>query len=310
MKLFVIIVTFKGKLWYDRCFTSLRETTIPVQTIVVDNASNDGSVEYIREHFPEFHLIESKENLGFGRANNIGMRYALENGCDYVFLLNQDAWVEPDTFEKMIGIHQRHQEYGVLGCVNLVKEKNHILEGFIPTIFDIHNCSWSLIDDLYFSRLKEVYEVKSIMASAWLLPRHTLEIVGGFDPIFFHLGEDDNYQQRVWYHGMKVGVCPQCPIVHDAQTIRLKEAIELRKKEYAQKREWILDWCDVNNPEMTKNQAPILFGKFIKQCCQFNFTKASYYWQKYKCYCENRSSICHSIVTNQKGGSHYLKDLD
>ena len=79
-KLFVIVVTYKGHQWYDRCFTSLRESELPIQTIVIDNASNDGTVEYIREHFPEIHLIESKENLGFGRANNIGMRYALDHG--------------------------------------------------------------------------------------------------------------------------------------------------------------------------------------------------------------------------------------
>ena len=90
-KIFVIIVTYKGHQWYERCFASLCNSEYPVQTIVIDNASNDGTVEYIRKYFPEIHLIESKENLGFGRANNIGMRYALDHGCDYVFLLNQDA---------------------------------------------------------------------------------------------------------------------------------------------------------------------------------------------------------------------------
>ena len=84
LKLFVIIVTYKGKQWYDRCFTSLRESTVPVQTIVVDNASEDGSVEYIREHYPEIVLMENKENLGFGQANNLAMRYALDHDCDYV----------------------------------------------------------------------------------------------------------------------------------------------------------------------------------------------------------------------------------
>jgi len=113
-KLFVVIVTYKGQRWYERCFDSLRHSTLPVQTIVVDNASNDGTVEYIKEYFPEIHLIESKENLGFGRANNIAMRYALDNGCDYVFLLNQDAWVEPDTFEKLVDIAERHPDYGIV----------------------------------------------------------------------------------------------------------------------------------------------------------------------------------------------------
>ena len=234
------------------------------------------------------------------------MRYALDQGCDYVFLLNQDAWVEPDTFEKMIGVHQRYQEYGILGCVNVTKEKDHMLEGFIPMISDPDNCSKALIDDMYFSRLEDVYDIKSILAAAWLMPRNTLETVGGFDPVFFHYGEDDNYQQRVWYHGLKVGVCPKCPIVHDTKTGRVQEAVEFRKKQYAQPREWVLEWCNVNNPEMMKNQAPYLFWRFVKQCIQFDFGKASYYWKKYRCYRKNKWSIMESLSTNKTRGSHYI----
>jgi GT2 family glycosyltransferase len=106
-KIFVIIVTYKGHLWYERCFKSLRDSELPVQIIVIDNASNDGTVEYIRAHFPDIHLIESKENLGFGRANNLGMRYALDNGADYVFLLNQDAWIEPNTIGELVRIAEK-----------------------------------------------------------------------------------------------------------------------------------------------------------------------------------------------------------
>ena len=305
VKLFVIVVTYKGKLWYDDCFTSLRECTIPVQTIVVDNASNDGTVEYIRENYPEIILIENKVNLGFGQANNLAMRYALDHGCDYVFLLNQDAWVEPDTFEKMVAIHQRNQEYGILGCINVTKEKDHMLKGFVPMIADPYSGSMQLIDDMYFSRLKEVYEIKSILAAAWLLPRVILETVGGFDPIFFHYGEDDNYLQRALYHGFKVGVCPLCPIVHDAESARVKEAVEYRKDEYAIKRDWLLEWCDVN--QVSKNdQALFLLKKFISQLLQFNSKKASYYWHKYRFYRKHRKAIKSSLANNKSVGCHYL----
>ena len=119
-KLFVIIVTYKGHQWYERCFTSLRNSEYPVQTIVIDNASNDGTVEYIRNQFPEIHLIESKANLGFGRANNIGMRYALDNGCDYVFLLNTDMTISADTVHKLLNVAIMHPEFGIISpiCLN------------------------------------------------------------------------------------------------------------------------------------------------------------------------------------------------
>lgn len=292
VKLFVIVVTYKGKQWYDRCFASLRESTIPVQTIVVDNASNDGTVEYVNENYSEIHLIESGENLGFGRANNLGMRYALDQGCDYVFLLNQDAWVEPDTFEKMVAIHQQHKEYGILGCINVTREKDHMLEGFIPMIADLKKESMCLIDDMYYSRLKDVYEISSILASAWLIPRTVLEKVGGFHPAFFHFGEDDNYMQRVSYHGFKIGVCPNCPIVHDStKETKLEEAVAFRRKEYATRREWMLEWCDVNNSGNRDRIGSRLFWKWVSQTAQLKFDKASCYWRKYRYYKQNEVMI-------------------
>ena len=185
-KIFVIIVSYKGHLWYERCFTSLRQSNSPVQTVVIDNASNDGTVEYIRGHFPEIHLIESKENLGFGRANNMGMRYALDNGADYVFLLNQDAWIEPNTIGELIRIAEKCPEYGILGPVQVNKEKTKVLNGVIQFLINPDNVNHKLFSDLILGKGEEVYPVAEINAAAWLLPRKTLEIVGGFDPIFLH----------------------------------------------------------------------------------------------------------------------------
>ncbi len=125
-KVFVIVVTHKGKEWYDRCFLSLRESVLPVQTVVIDNASGDGSAGYIKENYPEIHIIESDKNLGFGAANNIGMRYAIDHGCDYCFLLNQDAWIESDTIAGLVNIAQANPEYGILSPVHLTKEKGNI----------------------------------------------------------------------------------------------------------------------------------------------------------------------------------------
>lgn len=216
--LFPIVVTYKGQRWYDRCFSSLRQSTIPVQTIVVDNASNDGTVEYIKKNYPEIHLIESKENLGFGRGNNIAMRYALDHGCDYVFLLNQDAWIEPEALERLVDIAERHPEYGILGPVQINAEKTKVLEGVIQFLVNPDNVNKQMFSDMVMGTVDEVYPVAEINAAAWLLPRKTLEIVGGFDPIFLHYGEDWNYLSRVLYHKLKVGLTPHIQVVHDCKT--------------------------------------------------------------------------------------------
>lgn len=305
-KFFVIVVTYKGHLWYERCFSSLRSSSISVQTVVIDNASNDGTVEYIRENFPEIHLIESKENLGFGKANNVGIRYALDHGCDYVFLLNQDAWVENDTFEKLINIHKRNPEYGILGCINVTKERDHMLDGFVTTISDPRNCDQKLIDDLFFSRLEDVYEVKSILAAAWLMPKNTLEVLGGFDPIFFHYGEDDNYLQRAHYHGIKVGVCPKCLIVHDAQTCRTDKAVEFRKNKYAFQREVLLRWTDINLYSSIQIKIVRLFFKVLKSFLLCRKERMNVLYNEFSFVLKKYSQIQNSIRTNLKSGSHYL----
>lgn len=302
MKLFVIIVAYKGKLWYNRCFTSLRESTIPVQTIVVDNASNDGTVEYIREHFPEIHLIESKENLGFGRANNIGMRYALDNGCDYVFLLNQDAWVDPDTIGKLLDIHGNHSEYGILSPIHLNAEMTGIEKGLLNYLDDKKVTDKRLFEDLYFHRLKDVYDTIYVNAAAWLLPRNTLETIGGFDPIFSHYGEDDNYLQRARFHGLKIGVCPSCVVAHDTE-----RRIEAAEKKVQTSNSWLLaEVADINSTNMVNGLCRYHFRKMMSKLLMFKFPQAKTHWGIMRFLCKNAKGIKHSRDVNVTKGMNWL----
>ena len=302
VKLFAIIVTYKGKQWYDRCFMSLRKSTIPVQTVVVDNDSNDGTVEYIKEHYPEIHLVESKENLGFGKANNIGMRYALDQGCDYVFLLNQDAWVEPDTFEKMVDIHQRHQEYGILSPMHLNAEKNGIEKGLVNYLDDKRITDKKMFEDLYFGRLSEVYSTLYVNAAAWLLPVKTLETVGGFDPIFTHYGEDDNYLQRVKYHKMKTGICPSCVAVHD--TVRRITASE--KKVQTKDSVLLAEVTDINAQVNVGGLCFYHFRKALSKLLLLKTSQAKQHWKDFRFLRKNAKAIKQSRKVNVLPGMNWL----
>lgn len=302
LKVFVIVVTFKGKQWYDRCFTSLRESSIPVQTIVVDNASNDGTVEYIREHFPEVHLIESKENLGFGRANNLAMRYSLDQGCDYVFLLNQDAWVDTETIEKLMSIHLKHPEYGILSPIHLNAAKTGIEKGLVYYLDDRKITDSALFEDLYFNRLKDVYNTNFVNAAAWLLPRKTLEYVGGFDPIFSHYGEDDNYMHRVLFHKMKIGICPQCIAVHDTERrITAKD-----KKVQTNWSSLLAEVTNVNTKFSITNRCFFHFRKAVSKVLVLKFSTAKYHWRTMSYLCKNAKAISNSRRTNVIPGLNWL----
>jgi len=302
IKVFVVVVTYKGKLWYDRCFSSLRNSVVPLHVVVIDNASPDNTVEFIQNNYPKFHLIKSDKNLGFGRANNLGMRYALNNGANYVFLLNQDAWIEPNTISDLINIHQLNKTYGILSPMHINAERNAIEKGLMHYIADYKLTDPKLIDDLYWDRLDDVYNTHYVNAAAWLLPRKTLEMIGGFDPIFFHYGEDDNYMNRVLYHGFKIGICPKVRIVHDTER-RLDMATQIAKKSF---KNILVDFCNINKEFSFYSHFVYLSRKIILKLIKLNFKSAKNLLNELKYTTTMRKQIAFSRQQNKIQQSNWL----
>lgn len=302
VRLFVVVVTYKGKQWYERCFSSLQKSSFPVQVIVVDNASNDGSVEFIRQRFPEFHVIESDENLGFGKANNIGIRYALQNSCDYVFLLNQDAWIELDTIEVMVRIHQHNKQFGILSPIHLTVEKNRIEKGLINYLADCRVTDKTLFEDLFFKRTKEVYETQYVNAAAWLLPKKTLETIGGFDPIFHHYGEDDNYIHRVLFHNLKIGICPTCYVVHDTERRIVSESGFLQTKDKA----FLAELTNINVPLNLGLIGLYHFKKMFFKMMSFDFQQMRFHGNRLLFILKYKTDIVKSRRQNIVVGMNWL----
>lgn len=215
MKVFVVIVTYNGEKWIKACLDSVINSTLSVSVIVVDNNSADETVQIIKNDFRSVNLLEQNENFGFGIANNIGISYALKNEANYVFLLNQDVFVANDTIEIMVNLAQSNPDYGILSPIHLDGNGNNLDESFLYYINN--NYCENFISDFVLNKPKQdIYNLPMINAAAWLLPRNTLETVGGFDPMFFLYGEDDNYCQRVKYHGLKIGITPLTKIRHDS----------------------------------------------------------------------------------------------
>lgn len=301
-KVFVIIVTYKGQLWYDRCFSSLRNSEIPLHTVVIDNASNDGTVEYIRENYPEIHLIALETNLGFGQGNNKGMRYALDNGADYVFLLNQDAWIEPNTLKELVEIHKRNPQFGILSPMHLNAEKTAIEKGLMHYVADLKITDPAWINDLYFGTTKDIYNTNYVNAAAWLLPRKTLETVGGFDPIFYHYGEDDNYMQRVIYHRMKIGICPKVKVVHDTErrVKGTKNSVQNNLKNL------LVELCDINNNRSLFQYIIFLTKRILRKTFKLEFKVVYGLFYELKFVLKYRKKIEKSKRVNTRINSSWL----
>jgi GT2 family glycosyltransferase len=273
MNVFVIIVTYKGHKWYERCFNSLRTSETPITTVVVDNASCDGTIEYIDSNFPEIILIKSDENLGFGQGNNLGIRYALDNGADYVLLLNQDAWIEQNSIGGLIKISKNNPDYGILGPMLLNATRDSISTKFEEYFKGIQDVLFT--EDLYFGKVKEVYPINMLPAAAWLIPKNILLKVGGFDPIFYHYGEDDHYVQRVKYFGYKIGFCPQIKVVHDSENIMLEGKIKFITNSAIIRRVLLLAWVDVNTDFTPGLIAKKYVFNILKQLFLLRFSKTA-----------------------------------
>ena len=296
-RVFVIVVTYKGNRWYDKCFSSLRESTIPVQTIVVDNSPGNEDAKYIKEYFPEVHLIKTNENLGFGLANNIGMRYAMDNGCDYVFLLNQDAWIEPDSIEKLVSIAVQHPELGILSPMHLAKGKDHL-----NILIDDGKQNYELLSDAYCGKIKEYYLVKYVNAAAWLLPRKTLETIGGFCPIFKHYEEDDDYLNRAIYHKLGIALCPKVQVVHDHTTLYnpFKQAVS-RHQQFL-----LLDQVDINKKEHVCVHKRYLLRKMTISALRFNYDECCAFYADYKFLRKMKSAIVTARKNNMEKKASWL----
>lgn len=295
---FAIVVTYNGDKWYDRCFTSLSESEIPVETIVVDNGSSPESLCYLKQRFPSIHLIENGENLGFAKANNIGILKAIEKGAEYVFLLNQDAWVERSTISELIRTFNEIRETGISVPIQLNGTRSGLDEGFsqyMPNEF---------ISDAYMRRLKDYYVVPFVNAAAWMISAECIKRVGGFDTgLFFHYGEDVNYSQRVRFHHFNLVLNTRCSFCHD------REFRQGHEKEY---RERIMQlspfdrenrlYGDINKDYDIKS----LIRKQVKFLCYAIMTFSPSKIKKHRQTIKQLKLIHQSRVANMAGGLVWL----
>ena len=178
--IFIIIVTFNGEYFIKKYLKSLLQSKGRLKIVIVDNASTDNTVQIIKNQYPKIDLFMLKDNIGFGRANNLGIKYAYEQGAEHILLLNQDAIIDLPSIHYIVSLQKKYPEYGILSPIHLDKTKNQIDYLFSYHLRKSTDLN-SLFSDFFLKKsIKKVYTIKFMNAAIWMLSRKCVEKVGLF----------------------------------------------------------------------------------------------------------------------------------
>ncbi len=230
-----------------KCLDSVKELTYPnYQVVVVDNASQSAEKDHIKEylksqlqHQGSTLMLGNEKNLGYAGGNNVGIRYALEHGADYVFILNNDTTVPPDLLEKLVATAESDPKIGIVGPA--IKEgdgrvgyhgKVSWLRSELKHVYGksaIHPLENSRarsrgsrvggISDFPCENLDITLSPKEyIIGAGMLIKKEVLEKIEGFDEVYFLYFEDADLCLRAQLAGYTLKIVPETTIYHQVST--------------------------------------------------------------------------------------------
>lgn len=222
----IVIVNYNVKDFLFQCISSIVQASknLNVQTIVIDNNSEDNSVELIKNSFPEVKVIALQENIGFGKANNIGFDNA---SGKYILILNPDTILSSDTLDVMYNYMENHPDVGISVCKVLnpngtfqescrrgfptpwsAFSKLFGLQSIFPKskLFGKYNLTYMPIDDTYF--------VDAVTGAFMFAKAEAIRFVNGFDPDYFMYGEDLDLCYKINQAGYNIAYVHTTYIIH------------------------------------------------------------------------------------------------
>lgn len=218
MDVSIILVNYNTKELTLNCLNSIYEKTsgIDFEVVIVDNASVDGSCDAIKNQFPQVKLIENEKNLGFGKANNVGIKLS---NAKYVLLLNTDTELINNAVKLLYDLMENDPSIGACGGNLFDKDKNPVHSyGYLNTpkkfFCRMMGLRYLLKDQKNDANRDRVQEVEQIIGADLMLRKSALDKVGAFDERFFLYCEESELQFRISQGGYKIIYTPEPEIYH------------------------------------------------------------------------------------------------
>jgi GT2 family glycosyltransferase len=209
----VVVVSWNGLCDTIHCLTSLRRLAYEnYRTVLVDNDSQDGTSEVIRCYFPEVALITNRHNTGYVHANNQGVAWALEQGAEWILLLNNDVQVRPDLLDRLVGVGHSQPDVGVVGPV--------MQRTLRPDFLDLGGDLDFRLGRVLLRRYEEEMagrswgEIDYVWGCTLMARRQIFEACGGLDPVYVAYFEDADLCLRARRLGYRTAVALKARVVH------------------------------------------------------------------------------------------------
>lgn len=196
----IIVLNFNGKNHLEYSLPSILENSkgSGIKIILVDNASTDDSIEYAAQ-YSNLHIIKNEKNLGYAGGNNVGIRYALDQGCEYIILVNNDVLVSRWWIVEPVAYMDDHKEFGILGYHVYGDVERVSKEVFYKAVADFVEFECNI--------------TKNVPGMALLIRAKVLKHIGLFDEVMFMYGEEDDLELRIQEAGYGIVRC-NVPIWH------------------------------------------------------------------------------------------------
>jgi GT2 family glycosyltransferase len=206
----VIVPNYNGKKFLKNCFESIEKQNNILEVVIIDNGSDDGSVEFIKENYPEYILIENRENLGFSKAVNQGIK---RSNAEYCFLLNNDVELESDCTTNLLKCIEKDENiFAVASKMVQFKDRNMLDDaGDEYTILGWTKKVGEGKSSKLYTHNREIF---SACAGAALYRKKIFEVVGYFDENFFAYMEDVDLGYRAKIYGFKSVYCSDAVVYH------------------------------------------------------------------------------------------------